>query len=261
MNRMEVPQDYNTNDSFYQNKLLQSIGINYSHGQTTNDTSANLHNLIRNNISLGNDTGLDEEVFDLKEATKNIEDQEATLENALGTSQLKTSNTKNKTNYERFLQTNHAKHRRAQEVKHCAVNKENVGLPEDLQSVLVDSDEKEDINDRYTSPSIKAINTLDRGKELLTITVEIGNGQKENIIIYENDDAEQISEEFWNKHQIQDELRLIFTNQIAENIIQVREEIANEQTESNDEEVIKEESYQHSSSPSIEQPLYESDIP
>lgn len=35
-----------------------------------------------------------------------------------------------------------------------------------------------------------------RGKELLTITVEIGNGQKENIVIFENDDAESISNAF-----------------------------------------------------------------
>ena len=28
MNEMEVPQDYNIHDSFYQNKLLQSIGAN-----------------------------------------------------------------------------------------------------------------------------------------------------------------------------------------------------------------------------------------
>ena len=30
MNRMEVPQDYYSHDSFYQDKLLQSIGINNS---------------------------------------------------------------------------------------------------------------------------------------------------------------------------------------------------------------------------------------
>lgn len=30
MNQMEVPQDYNIHDSFYQNKLLQSMGMNNS---------------------------------------------------------------------------------------------------------------------------------------------------------------------------------------------------------------------------------------
>lgn len=53
------------------------------------------------------------------------------------------------------------------------------------------------LNDRYTNSSGKTPEkAYDRGKELLTITVEIGNGQKENIIIFENDDAQQISDEF-----------------------------------------------------------------
>jgi hypothetical protein len=54
----------------------------------------------------------------------------------------------------------------------------------------------DNLNDRYSSPSNRTTSKNSRGKELLTITVEIGNGQKENIVIYENDDAQQISDEF-----------------------------------------------------------------
>ena len=60
---------------------------------------------------------------------------------------------------------------------------------------------------------------LDRGKELLTITVEIGDGQRENILIYENDTASFVAEEFCAKYvNISDDLKEAFTQQIDENM-------------------------------------------
>jgi len=38
----------------------------------------------------------------------------------------------------------------------------------------------------------------------LTITVEIGNGQKENLVIYENDTALRVGEEFCKKYTMMD---------------------------------------------------------
>ena len=48
----------------------------------------------------------------------------------------------------------------------------------------------------FSSPPLN----LDRGKEMLTITVEIGNGQRENIIIFENDTAERVAEDFCQQY-------------------------------------------------------------
>lgn len=174
----------------------------------------------------------------------------------------RTFNSKLRPDNRAYLNSGHSKHRRTHERKQSYVNKENVALPDDLRSVIIDSSEKEELNDRYTSPSVRGHLSGDRGKELLTITVEIGNGQKENIIIFENDDAQQISNEFCRKHSINDELKVIFTNQIAENIIQVKEEIAQEKNKEKVEKfkVDREDSYRNSSPPSIEQPLFSSDL-
>lgn len=62
-------------------------------------------------------------------------------------------------------------------------------------------------------------------KELLTITVEIGNGEQENIVILEDDTAEVVADRFCNKYDMNDELRSIFTEQIAQNIEQAKQEM------------------------------------
>jgi hypothetical protein len=74
---MEVPQDYNTTDSFYHNKLLQSIGINNSQLQTTNEDS---QNLIRTLMSGPQEHILDEEVLDLHNGRINEETLEESQE-------------------------------------------------------------------------------------------------------------------------------------------------------------------------------------
>lgn len=264
MNRMEVPQDYYTTESFYKNKLLQSIGINQSHGQMTNDTTANLNNLLRTNISLLNEAELDEEAFDYKEGQlngHNIENSGDKYHRTNQTFNLRSLDKASKvTSNKQYLSYGQSKHRRTQERKQSTVNKENLGLPDDLRSVMIESSDNDPINDRYSSHSEKDNLEDTRGKELLTITVEIGNGQKENIIIYENDDAQQVSDAFCNKHGINDELKVIFTNQIAENIMQVKEEIAQENRRIEEEsKESREESYKNSP-PSIEQPLFGADV-
>lgn len=62
-------------------------------------------------------------------------------------------------------------------------------------------------------------------RELLTITVEIGNGEQENIVILNNDTAEDVAERFCDKYDMNDELRSIFTEQIAQNIEQAKQEL------------------------------------
>lgn len=51
----------------------------------------------------------------------------------------------------------------------------------------------------------------DRGKELLTITVEIGNGEWENIVIFEKDTAHAVAEEFCHRYFLGPELKAEFT--------------------------------------------------
>jgi len=109
-----------------------------------------------------------------------------------------------------------------------SINKENFGISDDLHWVLEDYKGNSEFDNQNSSASIQS-NKIDRGKELLTITVEIGNGQKEKIIIFENDDPQKISEEFCLKHEISEDLQEIFINQINENINQVKEEIAQEE--------------------------------
>lgn len=149
MNRMEVPQDYNTNDSFYQNKLLQSIGINNSHANATTDDTMNLQNLLRTKESLLNEHMLDEEVFDYKNARINEEDLEESLEELSNSKYLHESLLHRPPNY---LNTSskpspvsgakQEKYRSKVGQKASRVNKENQGIADDLQSVFADSSDK-----------------------------------------------------------------------------------------------------------------------
>ena len=58
------------------------------------------------------------------------------------------------------------------------------------------SQNKDEANQIQIRSHNRGISSIDRGKELLTITVEISSGQKENVIIFENDDGYEISEAF-----------------------------------------------------------------
>ena len=159
---------------------------------------------------------------------------------------------KNSLNKSSIVNSDNSKLKNHHQRKSKIINKENKAVSSESIDRSLVSNNKEDEGDYYTSPSLKAPLESGRGKELLTITVEIGNGQKENIIIFENDDAQQISDEFCNKHGINDELKTIFTNQISENIAQVKEEIANEKSEDKFANTTNLDHFQNLSPPSIE---------
>ena len=58
--------------------------------------------------------------------------------------------------------------------------------------------------------------------EILTLTIEIGEGRNENILICEGDDPYQLAVEFDAKHQIGPQLRDLLAEQIRQNIQQVQ---------------------------------------
>jgi hypothetical protein len=87
--------------------------------------------------------------------------------------------------------------------------------------------EKPDIMYSNTNREQVPVNNFEQN-ELLTITVEVGNGEKENIVIMENDTPELVADRFCKKYQLNDELREIFVEQIAQNIEQVKQEISSE---------------------------------
>ena len=54
--------------------------------------------------------------------------------------------------------------------------------------------------------------------ELMTITIEIGDGQNENIFVREGDDPKQLAREFAKKHGIGEQLTDLLAEQIQLNI-------------------------------------------
>jgi len=65
-------------------------------------------------------------------------------------------------------------------------------------------------------------------QELLTITVEIGNGEQENIIILNDDTAQKVAERFCDKYDMNEDLKILFTEQIAQNMEQAKKEMDSE---------------------------------
>ena len=53
---------------------------------------------------------------------------------------------------------------------------------------------------------------------MLTITIEIGNGRNENIVVREHDTPRSLANEFAKKHEISDQLRELLSEQIRLNI-------------------------------------------
>jgi uncharacterized protein YacL (UPF0231 family) len=77
---MEVPQDYNKNDSFYQNKLLQYMGINNSQSLVTNDDSVSYKNFPKNKSTAFIDQAMEEEMNYYDNSKINEEDLEESIE-------------------------------------------------------------------------------------------------------------------------------------------------------------------------------------
>ena len=229
------------------------MGINNSQMQTTNDDSGNLHNWLRDKDGISHEKPHNHEVFGHNNLQINEEDLEESIEalnkeNSIDITQNITNNSKR--DISKYLSNKSYNNRKKN------VNYQNEAIIQDLENMFEESSRRTDVNDRYSSPKNKSFSNKDGGKELLTITVEIGNGQKENIVIYENDDAQEISDAFWERHSISDELKVIFGNQIAENIIQVKNEIAKEHQRLAEPDRNESEKYSNISPPSIEQPLF-----
>jgi hypothetical protein len=66
---------------------------------------------------------------------------------------------------------------------------------------------------------------LAQDQELLTITVDIGNGETENIVIMRDETAEDVAERFWAKYDMDEDLRGVFSEEIQKNIEMARKEV------------------------------------
>lgn len=78
-------------------------------------------------------------------------------------------------------------------------------------------------------PRHEPIATPVRGRELLTLTVDLGEEGRENILIFENDHPEHIAQNFCLKHNIDEKLKEMLISHISANMEQVRSEIIAEQ--------------------------------
>jgi hypothetical protein len=68
-------------------------------------------------------------------------------------------------------------------------------------------------------------NTMNKGRKLLVITIEVGNGRQEQLIIYESDDPQKAAEEFCNKHSYDRELRDMLQYQIECTIYEAKSKL------------------------------------
>lgn len=68
-------------------------------------------------------------------------------------------------------------------------------------------------------------NTLNKGRKLLIITIEIGSGKQEQLVIYENDNPQEVAEEFCNKHKYEKELRDMLQYQIEYTIYETKSKL------------------------------------
>jgi len=76
-----------------------------------------------------------------------------------------------------------------------------------------------------------------KGRKLLIITIELGNGKQEQLTIYENDNPQEVAEEFCNKHHYDRDLREILQYQIEHTIFETKSKLLQKersQTFSND---------------------------
>ena len=66
----------------------------------------------------------------------------------------------------------------------------------ELQSNSRKSIKNKNLKDKYLNWIDRKMPQLNKDKELLTITVEIGNGKREEIVIRENDNVQEVSDQF-----------------------------------------------------------------
>ncbi|CAI2360937.1 unnamed protein product [Moneuplotes crassus] len=241
MNEMEIPRNYNEQDSFYQDKLLKSIDSyipnkrpdNYEHirveKQEVGDYSIFSENKKEIPDQKYSPINFYNEKYDYSRerrrsssnGTKFYECQDIRENNYFPND----DNLYQDLNLLSLHPPNHGKHRKMQSQAH----KENYMLSSDLSCVLEDSNSMKNVEENFAEFNIQPYDT-NKGKELLTITVEIGNGETEDLANNENEDPFKISEAFCTKHNIQEELKAAFTSQVFANISQVRKDITKEES-------------------------------
>ena len=95
----------------------------------------------------------------------------------------------------------------------------------------------------YNSPIVSAVIDLEdnnsiQGKldkeELLTILLDIGNGNEESIKVYPGDSAEELAEEFAQRHSLDNKMREKLKDHIQENINKTLMELALIESEPSD---------------------------
>ena len=84
----------------------------------------------------------------------------------------------------------------------------------------------QDEKSKLSAPTIQQNGRLDQSleskKEILTLTIEIGEGQNDNILIHEGDNPQELADAFANKHNIGLQLKELLAEQIRQNIQQVQ---------------------------------------
>ena len=75
-----------------------------------------------------------------------------------------------------------------------------------------------DEKSKLSAPTVQQNANLDQSlesrKEILTLTIEIGEGQNDNILIHEGDDPQQLADAFALKHNIGSQLKELLAEQI-----------------------------------------------
>lgn len=63
---------------------------------------------------------------------------------------------------------------------------------------------------------------MSRGRKLLIITIEIGNGRQEQLTIYENDNLQEVAEDFCSQHNYGRDLRDMLQYQIENTVYETK---------------------------------------
>ena len=81
---------------------------------------------------------------------------------------------------------------------------------------MVENKDLQEINskDKVINDNLKP--RLINKKPILMIDIDIGPNQKDRITIYKNDDPREVSIDFCQKHQLDDDTQKILENQLVE---------------------------------------------
>ena len=70
-----------------------------------------------------------------------------------------------------------------------------------------------------------------RGRKLLVITIDVGKGKQEQLVIHEYDNSQEIAEEFWVKHQYERELKDMLQYQIECTIYEAKSKLLQKESQ------------------------------